>query len=395
MKYRLAILTLHPIQYQVPLFRRLAAHPEIDLMVYFCSDHGMTEALDPEFGVAFKLDIPLLEGYCSRVLKTYRVWPSSDRFGGLLNPSILPELWQGRYHAVLIFGYGLPVYWFGVLGARLSRTPILLSGETLLREDQPIWWKTLKRMLLAFLFRQVEAFLPIGTRSAEFYRYYGIPETRLFLMPYSADNDFFLDQAAIWKARVGETKKALDLPEGMPVILYLSKLIRRKRPFDLLYAFERLDQEAALVFVGEGELRSSMEEYVSRRGIPNVRFVGFKNQTEVSRYYAIGDIFVLPSGYEPWGIVINEAMGFGLPVITTDAVSAAVDLVRHGENGYIYRAGDLEGLTQALEALLGDPDRRQNFGRRALEILSRWNYEADVKGLLKALKFVCGKDRDR
>ena len=392
-KYRLAILTLHPIQYQVPLFRRLATHPQVDLMVYFCSDHGVIEELDPEFGVAFRLDIPLLNGYRSRFLKTYGVWPSPGRFGGLLNPGILPELWKGRYDAVLIFGYGLPVYWFGVLGARLSRTPILLSGETLLREDQPIWWRTLKGMLLGFLFRQVEAFLPIGTRSAEFYRHYGIPEGRLFLMPYSVDNDFFLDQASIWKAKVAETKKELGLKEDMPVILYLSKLIRRKRPLDLLMAFERLDREAALVFVGEGELRSPMEEQVRRRGMKNVRFVGFKNQTEVPRYYAIGDVFVLPSGYEPWGIVVNEAMCFGLPVIATDAVAAAVDLVHHGENGYVYRAGDINGLTRALEALLGDPDLRQSFGRRSLGVISRWSYEADVEGVLMALEFAYGKGR--
>jgi glycosyltransferase involved in cell wall biosynthesis len=206
------------------------------------------------------------------------------------------------------------------------------------------------------------------------------------------DNDFFFQQRDTLCIQKSELKRELGIAPETPVILYVAKLIPRKRPLDLLRAFEGLEPRAALVFVGEGVLRGELDAYAHAKQIADVGFVGFKNQTELPRYYAMADIFVLPSAYEPWGLVINEAMCFGLPIITTDGVAAAYDLVK--ENGFIYPIGDVTALRSRLQELILDPERRARMGRKSLEIISGWNYDADVQGILHALEFVrSGKGR--
>ena len=388
MKYRLAVLASHPVQYQVPLFRKLAQHPQIELVVYYCSDFGVTEKVDPGFGISIKWDIPLLEGYKYRFLRNYAFRPSPSRLSGLINPGIIRELRRERYDAILIHGYALATNWLAFIGAWITQTPIIFRGETFLRSDQSRWRRAIKHIILKPFFQKIEAFLPIGIRSREFYLSYGISEDQMFLTPYSVDNEFFMKQEERWRARRVEVRRELNIPESIPTILCVAKMTQRKRPMDLLKAFEPLKEKAVLAFVGDGELRSMLENYVQDRNIRNIFFLGFKNQSELPKYYVIADTFVLPSSYEPWGLVINEAMCYGLPIITTDGVAASADLVRHGENGFIYPAGDIDTLTDLQQRLLYDSEKRQKMGQRSREIISTWNYDACVDGILKALEYV-------
>ncbi|MFQ5861526.1 MAG: glycosyltransferase family 4 protein [Candidatus Brocadiales bacterium] len=387
-KYRLAILTTHPIQYQAPLFRKLAQHPQLEITVYFCTDYGITERVDHGFGIAYKWDIPLLEGYSYKFLKNFSPNSSLVEPFSLINPGIIPELRRHRYDALLIHGYTVATNWIALLGGLTSKTPIIFRGETVLQKNRSRWKRSLKRITFSLLFWHIRAFLPIGTMSKEFYLHYGIPEDRMFLTPYTVDNEFFFKQAEIERTRAVETRKEVGIVKDFPVILYVSKLTRRKRPFDLLMAFERLHTPAALLFVGDGELKSSIELYARGKKLKNVFFLGFKNQTELPKYYAAADIFVLPSSYETWGLVINEAMCFGLPIVTTDRVAGARDLVRHGENGYIYPADDVEALTYFLEKLIADSQLRQTMGGRSHEIISHWSNEQAIKGIMEALESI-------
>lgn len=386
--YKLTILASHPIQYQVPLFKKLAQHPEIDLVVYFCSNHGVIKKIDPGFGVAFKWDIPLLEGYRYKFLKNYFPSISGNRLWMSINPDIIKGLWNGHHDAIIIHGYISITNWFAFLGAWLTRTPILFRGETILRPNQPRFRQVMKYLYLKFLFSKIDAFLPIGTRSREFYFAYGVTENRMFLTPYSVDNEFFITQMKIWHKRKEEIKKGLSISEDTPVILYASKITKRKNPMDLLIAFAQLRQKAALVFVGDGELRLILESYVKDKSIANVFFTGFKNQTELPKYYAAADIFVLPSSYEPWGLVVNEAMCYALPIITTDTVAASADLVYHGKNGFIYPASNVDKLAKYLTKLLQEPELRKKMGKRSFKIIEKWSYKEDVGGILAALKNV-------
>jgi glycosyltransferase involved in cell wall biosynthesis len=117
-----------------------------------------------------------------------------------------------------------------------------------------------------------------------------------------------------------------------------------------------------------------------------VHFVGFKNQTELPQYYGLADIFVLPSGIgETWGLVVNEAMCFGLPIIVSDLVGCGSDLVKPAENGYTFPVGDVKELVNRLEGLIANRESRIAFGEKSFEIIQNYNYEKDVDGILTAM----------
>lgn len=384
MKYKLAILDSHPIQYRAPLFERLAQSPQIDLWVYYCSNYGVTEKKDEGFGVRFKWDVSLLEGYNYKFLRNYSIFPSIDKAWGLFNPGIIRELSNGRFDAIIIYGYSFFTNWIVSVVSGFLKIPVIFSGETLMVKRPT----AIKNLFFNFFFRNIKACLYIGTKSLEFYQYLRVPRERLFFTPYCVDNDFFISQIKEYRAKKSELKKELGIPGDLAVILYLSKMVPRKRPQDVLRAFEKIQAKAILVFVGDGKQRPVLEDCVYNHKIKNVFFLGFKNYSELARYYAIADIFIMPSSYEPWGLVINEAMCAGLPIITTSFVSSSFDLVRHQENGYIVSVGDIDKMADSLNELIADSEKRKKMGERSLEIISGWNYDACVKAIRGALEFI-------
>jgi glycosyltransferase involved in cell wall biosynthesis len=391
---RVAYLVSHPIQYQVPLLRRLAAHPEISLHVYYMNDLGAVPRLDPEFGVLVQWDLPLMDGYAWSLLRNVSPWPRADHFLCFIHPEIVAVLRRERYDALIVHGYNRASHWLAFLGAWVSHTPILLRGESAPGQEwtrrgrRPLWVALARGILSWGLLRRIHGALSIGALNREFYRNHGVPESRIFFTPYAVDNDRFTAEADRLRPARADLRRSLGLPPDRPVILYAGKLIAKKRPQDLLEAYAEIAQEhpAALVFLGDGSERGRLAETARRRGLSDVLIAGFVNQSEVPRYYAAADLLVLPSSHEPWGLVLNEAMCFGLPVIASDAVGAAPDLVHPGENGWIYAVGDTRALAAALRALLEDPGRRARMGARSREIVTAYSYEADVRGILDALR---------
>jgi glycosyltransferase involved in cell wall biosynthesis len=212
-------------------------------------------------------------------------------------------------------------------------------------------------------------------------------------MPYAVDNEVFRDRALAAASTRDALRRDLNLEPDRPVILFASKFQPRKRPDDLLAAFARLSDDPAarrpyLVLVGDGEDRAALEQQVKELGMePSVRFAGFQNQSESPRYYDLCQVFVLPSLLEPWGLVINEVMNAGRAVIVSDQVGAAADLVRDGDNGFVFPAGDIDALSDGLLRVLSDADLCQRMGDRSREIISDWGFQQDLLGLKQALAY--------
>ena len=147
-------------------------------------------------------------------------------------------------------------------------------------------------------------------------------------------------------------------------------------------SYHRLDDERkSLIFVGDGNLRQSLQDFVDELGAESVYFFGFKNRTEIPNFYAISDVLVLPSVRETWGIVVNEAMCFGLPVIVSEQVGAGRDLIIDGQNGYNVGI-QIESLSQGLKAIaeLSDEDRAL-MGLKSVETIEKWLHR-DLAGSL-------------
>lgn len=388
--FKLAILNSHPIQYFAPLYRRLAQEPRLDLTVYFCSHQGVETYFDPGFGKAVQWDTPLLEGYHHCFLPNPR---HQDRVGGffsLINPALVSELHRQRYDALWVHGHNYLSSLMGILAAKVLGTAVLMRAETHLLLRRASVKRALRRPVMRFFYRHVvDRCLPIGTRNREFYLAHNVKAAHLFDVPYVVDNAYFMEQAAPFKAQVKQTREALGLPVDKPLLLFASKLMPRKRPQDLLQAYHKLRAEgmdAALLYVGSGELEAALKQYVTAHHVPDVYFFGFRNQSELPKVYAVSDVFVLPSENEPWGLVINEVMCAGLPVVASAEIGAVPDLVIDGETGFTFPSGDIERLSQHLKTLVADPALRRQMGENAYNRISAWGFEQCVQGVMAALE---------
>ena len=183
----------------------------------------------------------------------------------------------------------------------------------------------------------------------------------------------------------------LELDPSRPVILFASKLQTRKRCEDLLQAYINLsprdgrEPDPYLVIVGNGEERATLEAKAAASGFSGIRFCGFRNQSELPRFFDLATVFVLPSRHEPWGLIVNEVMNAGRAVIISDDVGCQPDLVTDGVEGCVFHAGDVPALTAALHRVLDTPETAAEMGRRALERIKNWNFEEDVRGLRQAI----------
>ena len=396
--YRVAYLVTHPIQYQAPLLRYIVAHSEIELTAFFMSDLSLKSYQDEGFGTAVEWDVPLLEGYPSVMLPalgdTQRISALRPFVYGLAR-----HLKAGRFDALWLHGYAHQASLRALFIAKSLGIKVFLRTDSQLASStsQPLkGW--VKARLLRRLFRAVDGFLVAGALNRDYFRHFRAPDAKMFLLPFAVDNDFFARQAAFARPKREHLRAELGLSPGRPVILFASKFLRRKRAGDLLEAYRRLSPDAHqeprpyLLFVGDGEQRAAVEAEAQRLGWSSVRFLGFKNQTELPPLFDLCDVFVLPADTEPWGLIVNEVMNAAKAVIVTDQVGAAADLVREGENGYVVPVGDTTALARRLQDVTCDPDRAQRMGERSLEIIRDWGFREDLAGLQQALEATVGAD---
>jgi glycosyltransferase involved in cell wall biosynthesis len=214
----------------------------------------------------------------------------------------------------------------------------------------------------------------------------------LFSVPYAVDNDSFIQAAGRWRTERDRLRESCGIRNEDVVFLFSGKLITKKRPLDLLQAYEtvRSAKRCSLIVVGDGDLRPLMEARIRERRIPDVFLMGFRNQNEIAKFYSIADVLVLPSDSEPWGLVVNEAMCCGLAIVVSDQVGSAYDLVREGQNGYVFPCGDADALAERLQRLLADHEHLRKMQRASRLAIDGWGFEQDVAGVEAALRFVGG-----
>lgn len=395
-KYRVAYLVTHPIQYQAPLLRLLSAQPDIDLTVFFQSDLSVKGYRDPGFGRTIEWDIPLLDGYRHEFLPAFG---ARDTLAGLRPYSygIATRLWRTQFDVLWVHGYARWFNWIAILAARMASIPVLMRDEaTSISNPRSAFKATAKRLIFFSALRAVcNGFLAIGTLNRKYYLANGIAERSIFSVPYCVDNDFFAGRARAASRRREELRTELGLSPGRPVVLYASKFQRRKRAHDLLAAFEQIAPRIPdgtrpyLLFLGDGEMRQELETRAASIR-QDVQFLGFRNQSELPAFFDLCDVFVLPSEFEPWGLIINEVMSVGRPVIVSDHVGCWPDLVRNGVNGYVYPVGDVGALADALQRCIEQRETLDAMGRASRAIIEQWNYQKDLDGIRAALAAIVG-----
>lgn len=384
-KYTVGIVVSHPIQYQVPLYRYLEEHSFIKPVVMFLTNHGIKESFDPGFSMTLQYDIPLLDGYEYKFLKNISPKPNPSMFTGAFNPGIVNNI-SGKYIDLAIcHGWNSMSMIMAILTANVKHIPYMLRGEA--RPD-PISMSTnkkvLKHMLLEPLITRASACLSIGKENSDFYRGYGVADSKIFEAPYSVDTIRFETFGRVGRDLRSNYLRKLNLNPELPTVMFASKMHPRKNPIDLIYAVDKMDSKPNLIFIGDGQLMDQVKQLALKR--PWIGILGFINQVEIPVWLGVADILVLPSSHEPWGLIVNEAMSAGCIPIVSDSVGCRKDLVTE-DIGEIFPTGNIDELALAIGRVIRqgiDKLRRQ----KSIEKSAEYSIAATSKGIEAAVEFI-------
>lgn len=387
---KIGVLTTHPIQYQVPWFRLLAADPDVDLTVFFCFIPDEQQQGDG-FGVAFKWDVPLLDGYRHEVLRNVAAKPGVSHFGGCDTPDIHHIVRDGGYDAFIVNGWVVKSCLQLLWACRKYRVPCIVRGESNDIRPRALWKRLIHRLLLS----QYSALLYIGDGNKRFYKGNGVPERKLFSAPYGIENERFANASQALRCQRDVIREGWGILPGAVTYVFCAKFIDKKRPMDVLRALACLKEHDVhiqrrihLLMVGSGELMESCRRYAQANDLP-VTFAGFLNQSEMVKAYVASDCLVLPSDSgETWGLVVNEGMACGLPAIVSDQVGCHDDLVIPGMTGDVYPMGDIATLAGHMNNRAVDQAQLRAMGRAAQERVAHFTPGRVVAGVHEAMAYL-------
>jgi glycosyltransferase involved in cell wall biosynthesis len=382
----LIFINSHPIQYFAPMYKYLNEHG-VKTQAWYGSDESIKGGMDKQFGTQVKWDIPLLQGYEYHFFKNYSWKPSHfNGFFGLISLGMVRRLFSMPKSVIVVHGWHYFAHLMVLLfGKMLGHTVCLRCEMPLNQERLKTGWKqSLKNAgLKNILFPRISYFLNIGTQNKLFYQSLGIPDSRILFIPYSVDNNRFREEKRNYAAQIQQLRSNLGIAEADRVILYSGKYMPKKKPLDLLNAYIQLNKpDCWLILVGEGELRVEMEALIAKHNLNKVILTGFVNQSQIAEYYAISDVFVMCSTIgETWGLSVNEAMNFDLPIIVSDQTGCAVDLVKPGINGYLFETGNVNNLAIQLNKILYD--RQLTWSTTSQNVVDEYSYATIAKNIVQ------------
>jgi glycosyltransferase involved in cell wall biosynthesis len=384
---KVAIFTTHPIQYQSPWFRSIAAESALEAKVYYFSVPD-DRSQGSGFAHAFQWDLPLRDGFANQLLKSIRLSGSTTKFFTQIATGLAAELRDFAPDAVLVMGWNNVGVVQASLTAKRLRIPLIVRGESNAKRQRPKWVSAVQRAYLGL----ADAFLAIGASNRDFYRRLGVADAKILEAPYFVDNERFCHEAAQRRSQRSALRQAWGIPDGAICALFAGKFEPKKRVGDFLSAVELVHARGVAIHalvVGSGSEQAWAEAFVAERALP-VTFAGFLNQTEISSAYVAADALVLPSDFgETWGLVCNEAMACGTPAIVSRRVGCADDLVIDGETGAVVPFADPEAIANVLARWAEDRDLLSAIAERArAHVLGTYSIARANRALLQAMRLV-------
>ncbi len=365
-KTRLAIVVSHPIQYYAPLYQQLARRDDLVIKVFFTWHAGTTPVQDQGFKKPVAWDIPLTDGYEFELVPNVSSDPGTHHFFGLRNPSLVDRVSAWHADVVHVTGWAWCSHLLALRAFYRQGVPTLFRGDSHLldsRQSGPRWW--VKRAVLGRVYSWPSAFLVVGAANRAYYQALGVEPARLYPCPHSIDVARFAEPAEMLEREAGQWRQQLGIADGRLVLLFAGKFERKKRPVELMRAVQALgDPHVALIMVGGGELEDEVNAIAAA---DPVRFyvLAFQNQSRMPVVYRLGDLFILPSAFgETWGLAVNEAMACGIPVLVSDRVGCAADVI-DASCGRVFPWGDYAVMMRAVSEMMEDRKKLLEMGRAA------------------------------
>jgi glycosyltransferase involved in cell wall biosynthesis len=381
---RLAIISSHPIQYNAPLFKRLASQAGLVVKVFYTLGGDFSELKDKGFGKAINWDIPILEGYEYQFLKNSSKKPGTSVSDGIINPFIINDIKSFKPTAILVYGWNFKSH-LKVIRYFKGKVKILFRGDSTLLNEKKGFKKIIRRVVLTWVYKHIDKALYVGINNKQYYQKHGLKDAELVFAPHAIDNirygndDLYLDEAKVLRSE-------LKVPSENILFAFIGKYENVKNPLILMEAFKRLESDrVSLLFVGNGHLEEELKRKAA--GSQNIHFLPFQNQKIMPVIYRIADVYVLPSVSETWGLAVNEAMACGLPVIVSSKVGCAPDLVQDMKNGYIFESGNTEDLYRILSIYsVKTTVELKEMGRVSKKIIENWNYERTSDAIVESIR---------
>lgn len=386
---RVKYVLSHPIQYFAPLLQLLAQSPELELQVIYAIDAGAEKYYDPGFDRSFRWDRPLLEGYQSHVLMPGKSFRPGLYLLSLPADGISRWIRKDTTDLMIIHGWGTRFDLAAIFSAWRQHIPILCRAEIQPYLKLSALRRKLKPVVLNPLLRRFAGFLAIGTLNRQYYLEAGVQPERIFWAPYSIDTSMFQNRKFSERDRAEQITR-LGLRSDSFKVIFCGKLTPIKRPGDVIEAVARMaDREAVeVLLIGDGILLPQLKQLAQDRKV-QAHFLGFQNQLELPPLYSLGDVLILPSEHEPWGLVVNEAMTLGLPAIVSTVVGSGPDLVLDDISGYRCPVGDTRAMARALDRMVHSPELHRRLRQGARERVARFSLDQTLAGYLSAIQGVC------
>ncbi len=367
----------HPIQYQNPLLDKLSLSRKVSLKVIYLSDFSLKPYFDIGLNKKIKFDnIEKFKHNHHFIFKNEK----KNKIKFLYNFTKI--LIKDKPIFLWVHGYSNFYSIFSIIISFLLGIKVLLRGES-----NNFFKENFVSKLKIFLFFKlidplITSYLAIGKKNEEFYNQH--TKKKIFKLPYVVGDLF--KKKLIKKNDLNILKKKYKINEKSFIIFYNAKIIERKNPELLIKSFIQIrkacKKRVTLVIAGDGNIKNKLiKKYKNFR---EVKFVGFINQSLLPKFYSISDLFVLPSNYDAWGLVINEAMSFSKPIITSKNVMSSYDLVKHNINGTIFN--NEFHLKKSMINIINNNVIKKNFARNSNIIIKNWNIETADKHFHKLVE---------
>ena len=385
---KIAVINSHPITYFAEMYQYINRDPNIELSAIYFSDMGVNGTFDRGFNQSVSSTVDILEGYnpifCGKNYKNKSIYG----FFSLICPEIWGVIRRSHYDVIWFHGYNYLAYVIAFIAAATSNKKILFRSETHLKLHRNPFKRILRDTFLRLIFKKIDGFLAIGQLNKEYYNSCGVADDKIFLVPYAINNHRF----ALGINHKAQKRKSIEKTHGTSKkILFCAKFISRKNPHLLVNAAKILEEKGynfQLIMAGNGPLLESIKRRTEQLKLKNVLLKGFVDQKSLPELFSECDLFVHPSKDEPWGLVVNEAMAAGLPVIVGGEMGCARDLVRDGENGYSLDHYDESSLANLIETILSDTSKMKKMAKASEAIINNWSYKQCHSGLKLALQHI-------
>jgi 1,2-diacylglycerol 3-alpha-glucosyltransferase len=380
MKRHLVILTEIISPYRIPLFNALAQRAEVNLQVIFLAETDPT--------------LRHWQIYKDEIRFAYQILPSwrrrVGRYNALLNGGVAAALRTVAPDVILCGGYSYVASWQALFWARVHQIPFFLWSESNAQDLRG--GHALVEFLKSLFLRRCSGFVVPGRSAEEYLLAHAIKEGEIFVAPNAVDNDFFTAAAATARQNDAKCRADLDLPRRY--FLFAGRLVREKGVFELLSAYAKLDeslrQQVGLVFVGDGACRRQLEEQSGPVSPGEIKFAGFAQREKLATVYALAEMLILPTYTDPWGLVVNEAMACGLPVIVSRVAGCVVDLVKENWNGLLVPPRDVSLLASAMQSLASQPDLCSTMGANSLQRIDSYSPKEWAAGVERMVESAGG-----